>query len=48
MTKAKDYGKERFVMYNEQADAENLIFALNKRLIADGANTLTSKILEKF
>ena len=48
MVKAKEYGIERFVMYNELTDAENRMLALNKSLIADGAKILTSKILERF
>lgn len=48
MAKAKEYGIERFVMYNELTDAENRMLALNKSLIADGAKILTSKILERF
>lgn len=48
MAKTKEYGIERFVMYNELTDAENRMLALNKSLIADGAKILTSKILERF
>lgn len=48
MAKAKEYGKERFVMYNEQTDGNRPIFALNKSLIADGAKIITSKALDTF
>lgn len=48
MAKAKEYGKERFVMYNEQTDGNRPIFALNKSLIADGAKIITSKALDRF
>lgn len=48
MAKAKEYGVERFVMYNEQTDKDKLIFGLNEQLIADGATVLTPKILSEF
>lgn len=46
MAKAKEYGKERFVMYNEQTDGNKPIFALNRSLIADGAKIITPKVLD--
>lgn len=39
MAKAKEYGKERFVMYKE-TDGNSPIFALNRSLIDDGSKTL--------
>lgn len=48
MQKAKEYGVERFVMYNEQTDKDKPIFGLNERLIVEGATILTSKILGGF
>lgn len=48
MQKAKEYGVERFVMYNEQTDKDNPIFGLNERLIAEGVTILTPKILGGF
>lgn len=48
MAKAKEYGKEQFVMYNEQTDGNRPIFALNKSLIADEAKIITSKVLDTF
>lgn len=48
MAKAKEYGKNRFVMYIEQTDGNRPIFALNKSLIADGAKIITSNALDRF
>lgn len=48
MAKAKEYCKERFVMYNEQADFDNPIFALNRSLITDGVKIITPKELEEY
>lgn len=48
MQKAKEYGVERFVMYNERTDKDKPIFGLNEQLIADGATILTPKILDRF
>lgn len=47
MAKAKEYGKERFVMYKE-TDGNSSIFALNRSLIDDGAKIITSKTLGSF
>ena len=48
MAKAKEYCKERVVMYNEQADFDNPIFALNRSLITDGVKIITPKELEEY
>lgn len=48
MAKAKEYGKERFVMYNGQTDGISPIFALNMSLIDDGAKIITSTTLGRF
>lgn len=48
MGKAKEYGRERYVMYNEQIDFDKRIFALNRSLIADGAKIITSRTLDSF
>ena len=46
MAKASEYGKERFVMYNEHTDRDEPIFGLNKGLIEDGVKVVTPKILD--
>lgn len=48
MVKAREYGRERFVMYNEQTDKGSPIFKLNESLVEDGAAILTTKILNDF
>lgn len=48
MAKAKEYGVERYVMYNEQTDKDEPLFGLNESLIKDGATVLTPKILSEF
>ena len=45
MQKTKEYGVERFVMYNENTDSANPIFGLNRQLLEDGAIILTPKVL---
>lgn len=48
MAKAKEYGKERFVMFRVEIDGGNPMFALNEDLIADGANVITNNVLNSF
>ncbi len=48
MAKAKEYGKERFVIYREETDGGNPVFALNEDMIADGATVLTNHVLNGF
>lgn len=48
MQKAKEYGVERYVMYNERTDKDKPIFGLNEQLIADGVTILTPKRLSEF
>lgn len=48
MVKAKEYGKERFVVFNAQTDKDSPIFGLNENLVEDGATILTTKILNNF
>lgn len=48
MAKAKEYGKERFVMFREEIDGGNPMFALNEDLIAEGATVLTNNVLNSF
>ncbi len=48
MSKAKEYGRERFVMYNEPTDKGEPIFGLNESLIAEGTTILTPKALNEF
>jgi len=43
--KAKQYGKKRFVMYRE-ADANNLIFGLNKDYVMQGEKIISQKEIE--
>ena len=47
-TKAKEYGKERFVMFRAEIDGGNPMFALNEDLIADGAKVITINVLNSF
>ncbi len=48
MSKANEYGRERFVMYNESTDKGEPIFGLNENLIAEGSTVLTPKVLDEF
>lgn len=48
MGKAQEYGKERYVMFNELTDKSVPIFGLNENLVANGATILTTKILNDF
>ena len=45
MQKAAEYGDKRFVMYNRSTDAALPIFALNRRLVDEGAEILTPKAI---
>ena len=45
MQKAAEYGAARYVMYNQSTDFGRPIFALNRRLIDEGAETLTPKAI---
>lgn len=47
MNKAKEYKKQRFVMFNEKIDKNNDIFELNKIEIENGAQVLTNKTMEE-
>ena len=47
MQKAKEYGKTRFVMFDESVDNNNPIFELNKQQIKDGAIILTNKTIKE-
>ncbi len=48
MAKAREYGRERFVMYKESTDKGEPIFGLNESLIAEGTTILTPKVLNEF
>ncbi|MGN1212583.1 MAG: DNA-processing protein DprA [Christensenellales bacterium] len=47
MQKAKEYGKARYVMFDEKTDNGKSIFELNKAQIADGATILTNKTIKE-
>lgn len=47
MQKATEYGVARYVMYNRSTDADLPIFALNRRLIDEGAEILTPKAIDE-
>ncbi len=47
MAKAKEYGKKRYVMFNENSDSNLKIFELNKQEIQSGAIILTSKTIKE-
>lgn len=47
MQKAKEYGKQRFVMFNEKTDTNQAIFGLNQDLLVDGVNILTEKSIRR-
>lgn len=46
MGKAKEYGRERFVMYREE-DIDDPQFGLNRQILQDGAKVLTARTLER-
>lgn len=43
MNKAKEYGRTRYVMFNELTDKEEKIFGLNQDFVNEGVKVLTSK-----
>lgn len=45
--KAKEYGKLRYVMFDEKTDNNNPIFELNKQQIVDDATVLTNKTIKE-
>lgn len=47
MQKAKEYGKFRYVMFNQITDANKEIFALNQDLLNDNVIVLTEKIIKE-
>lgn len=47
MSKAKEYGKSRYIMYNEKTDNDKPIFELNKIQILNGAEILTNKTIKE-
>ena len=47
MQKATEYGAARYVMYNRSTDAALPIFALNRRLVDEGAEILTPKAIDE-
>lgn len=46
MQKAKEYGKQRFVMFNEKNDTNQAFFGLNQDLLAEGVTILTEKSIK--
>lgn len=47
MQKAKEYGKQRFVMLNEKTDTNQDIFGLNQDLLSDGVSILTENSIKE-
>lgn len=47
MKKAKEYGRNRFVMFNEKTDKNKAIFGLNEDLIIDNAIILTKENIKE-
>ena len=47
MQKAIEYGKTRYVMYNEKTDCDNLMFELNKEQLETGAKVLTKDSIKE-
>ena len=47
MKKAKEYGRNRFVMFNEITDKNQAIFGLNEDLIMDNVTTLTKETIKE-
>jgi len=45
--KAKEYDKERLVMFNEKTDKNLPIFGLNKDYVSSGEKVLTLKVIEE-
>lgn len=46
MNKAKEYGHNRYVMFNEKTDKEKSIFGLNKQFLEEGVILLTQKSMQ--
>ena len=47
MQKAKEYGKQRYVMFNVKTDKDKTIFGLNRDLLNDDATILTDKSIKE-
>lgn len=47
MQKAKEYGKQRYIMFNVKTDKDKTIFGLNRDLLNDGATILTEKSIKE-
>lgn len=47
MQKAKEYGKLRYVMFNQKTDFDKEIFGLNQDLLNDNAIVLTEKTIKE-
>lgn len=47
MQKAKEYGKPRYVMFNQKIDANEKIFGLNQDLLNDDVAILTDKTIKE-
>ncbi len=47
MQKAKEYDKQRFVMFNKTTDTNQAIFGLNQDLLNDGVTVLTEKSIKE-
>lgn len=47
MQKAKEYGKLRYVMFNQKTDLDKEIFGLNQDLLNDNAIVLTEKTIKE-
>ena len=47
MQKAKEYGKARYVMFDEKTDNDKPIFELNRQQIQEGAKILTNKTIKE-
>lgn len=47
MQKAKEYGKQRYVMFNEKTDTNQGFFGLNQDLLSDGVSILTENSIKE-
>ena len=47
MQKAKEYGKLRYVMFNQKTDFDKEIFGLNQDLLNDNTIVLTEKTIKE-
>ncbi|MGN1098995.1 MAG: DNA-processing protein DprA [Christensenellales bacterium] len=45
LQKAKEYGRKRFVMFNEKTDSDRAVFGLNRDLLNDNARILTERTI---